>query len=211
MNSLRLQDKAYDSIRKMIVSGILAMGEIVTEGYLVSLLGMSRTPVRSALHRLEQDGLVRIFPKQGIYIPELSVSQIREMYDLRIALETFAVRRLTQNALPERLNTLHNILNCQREQLDRADTSVFMIHDSRFHLSIVEFLENHELMSVFHKNEDKLLMFGREIFKRDIRRLQLSYQEHVCILTAVEKGDEQTAVQKMEEHLLRGRAVLLNA
>ena len=207
---VRLQDKAYTEIRKFIVEGTLARGEFLTEGELVARLGMSRTPVRSALHRLEQDGLVRIFPKQGIYIPELSVAQIHEMYDLRIALETFAVRRLTTKNTAHKFSALREILDLQRQQLELLNTSTFMIEDTRFHVSLIQFLENKELMLVFERNSYKLLMFGQEIFKRDIRRLELSYAEHCEILDAMEHGDGQKAAMRMEEHLLRGRAILLN-
>ena len=210
MRHIRLQDTAYTSIRKSIVDGKLTRAEFITEGQLVEWLGMSRTPVRSALHRLEQDGFVRIFPKQGIYIPELSVAQIHEMYDLRIALETFAVRRLTVEHSIDKFRALREILDLQRQQLELSDTSTFMIEDTRFHVSLIQFLENQELMMVFERNSDKLLMFGREIFKRDIRRLELSYAEHCGILDAMESGDEQNAAVNMEEHLLRGRAVLLS-
>jgi DNA-binding GntR family transcriptional regulator len=205
----RLQDRAYNCIRKSIVEGTLSPGEFVTEGQLVSRLGMSRTPVRSALNRLEQEGLVRILPKQGIYIPEISVAQIHEMYDLRIALETFAARRLAQNPSPDRLKQLRDILAQQKSLLDKCDADQFMVFDSKFHITMVSFLNNRELMSVFHRNEDKLLIFGREILKRDIRRLNLSYEEHVRILAAIESRDPQAAIQLMEEHLIRGRSVLL--
>lgn len=206
---MRLQDKAYSSIRKMIVDGELSRGEFITEGQLVEHLGMSRTPVRSALHRLEQDGFVRIFPKQGVYIPDLSVAQIHEMYDLRIALETFAVRRLTQAGEHPAFQYLQEILCRQKKQLEMANTTKFMVEDTQFHVSLIRLLENSELMMAFERNADKLFMFGREIFQRDISRLKLSYEEHCSIVNAMETGDAAMAAKNMEEHLQRGRAVLL--
>ncbi|TVX76526.1 GntR family transcriptional regulator [Peribacillus simplex] len=100
---------------------------------------MSRTPIRSALQRLEHDGLVRIYPKQGIYICDISVKQVNEVYEIRIAPETFALRKLSHSIEKHQLEELYDILNKQYEYIKNEDSYSALEYDMRFHLRIMEF------------------------------------------------------------------------
>src|SRR5690242_8654838 len=88
-----LKDIAYDQIKQRIVSGEWTGGTFLTEKFLSDLLQMSKTPIRSALDRLEMNGLVKLSPKQGIIVQEVSLKKVLEIYELRLSLETFAARQ----------------------------------------------------------------------------------------------------------------------
>ena len=90
-----LKDHAYERLKTMILSEQFPPGSFLSERTLAETLGMSKTPVRSAVERLENEGFVSVSPQQGIVVRALSAEEIRNHFDLRIALETFVVRRLT--------------------------------------------------------------------------------------------------------------------
>ena len=97
-----LKERAYDEIKRLILTGDLTPGTFLAERQLAARLGMSKTPVRSALERLESEGFISISPQQGAIIRDLSLDEIADQYEIRTALETFVVRtvagRLTPNS-----------------------------------------------------------------------------------------------------------------
>src|SRR5262249_5818701 len=89
-----LKERAYAEIKRRILSGDPASGRFLSERQLSLQLGMSKTPVRAALERLEQEGIVTISPQQGIVVRDLSIHEIADQYEIRAALETYVLRSL---------------------------------------------------------------------------------------------------------------------
>jgi DNA-binding GntR family transcriptional regulator len=210
-NKLFLKDQAYEKIKKLIVNGDLVPGEFLSEGFLSEQLEMSRTPIRSALQRLELDGILRIHPKQGIYICDISVKQINEVYEIRMALESFALRKLSKNIKKHQLVELNDILIQQYEFVKNEDTNLSLEYDMMFHLKIMEFIENEQMLEMFKSIRDKLKFYGNEVLKKKEIRLRQTYEEHLSILEELEKGNAEEVVQKIEEHLQNGRRTLLES
>jgi DNA-binding GntR family transcriptional regulator len=210
-NKTFLKDQAYEEIKKLIVNGDLVPGEFLSEGFLCEQLEMSRTPIRSALQRLELDGILRIHPKQGIYISDISVKQINEVYEIRSALETFALRKLSKNIKKHQLVELHDILNKQYEYVKSEDTNLSLEYDMMFHLKIMEFIENEQMLEMFKSIRDKLKFYGNEVLKKKEIRLRQTYEEHLSILEDLENGNAEEVVQKIEEHLQNGKRTLLES
>jgi DNA-binding GntR family transcriptional regulator len=210
-NKSFLKDQAYEKIKKLIVNGDLVPGEFLSEGFLSEQLEMSRTPIRSALQRLELDGILRIHPKQGIYICDISVKQINEVYEIRMALESFALRKLSKNIKKQQLVELQDILIKQYEYVKNVDTNLSLEYDMMFHLKIMEFIENEQMLEMFKSIRDKLKFYGNEVLKKKEIRLRQTYEEHLSILEELEKGNAEEVVQKIEEHLQNGRRTLLES
>jgi len=204
-----LKDQAYLAIKDEIMNGKLAPGDFISENVLSEKLNMSRTPIRSALQRLEHDGIVRILPKQGIYICEISVKQINDVYEMRTSFETFAIRKLANRIEMSQIEELKEILKQQYEQLELKDPNLFIKFDTNFHLKLMEFIGNREMYNAFSSIEEKLTFYGKEIIKKNFERLKNSYEEHERILNELEKGNEAAAIREMETHLQNGRRVLL--
>lgn len=204
-----LKDVAYESIKQLLNGGVLTPGELVSESYLVELLKMSRTPIRAALQRLEHEGIVRTHPKQGVYIRDISPREVREVFDLRIALETFAVRKIIQDATDEAIATLREIVEKQLQPLDERDADQFMFYDSLFHFTIMNLCGNREMIRVFQNIQDKLSIYGSEIFRRKIDRLDSSFAEHNEIVLSIEQRNEETASENMRKHLEFGKKIML--
>lgn len=205
-----LKDVAYESIKKLLNNGVLSPGELVSESYLVEMLKMSRTPIRAALQRLEHEGIVRTHPKQGVYIRDISPREVREVFDLRIALETFAVRRVVQTATDEDIASLREIVEKQLEPLNKRDVNLFMSYDALFHFTIMKLCGNQEMIKIFSNIQDKLNLYGREIFRKRLDRFDSSFSEHSHILLSIEQRDEEAACRNMEEHLEFGKRIMLD-
>ena len=103
-------EQAYEAIKEAIQSLVFRPGEFLAIGNLADQLEISRTPVRDALIMLEHDGLVRMVPQKGVYVSEITVEDIRQMYELRIVLERYAIRVATGNLTQDELDSLEKDL-----------------------------------------------------------------------------------------------------
>ncbi len=114
-----LKERAYDEIKRLILEGDLAPGTFLAERQLAARLGMSKTPVRSALERLESEGFISISPQQGAIIRDLSVNEIADQYEIRTALESFVMRTLAGRLSPIEVERIQVNLAAQGENLAR--------------------------------------------------------------------------------------------
>src|SRR6516162_6667987 len=108
-----LATRAYEDLKALFQDGTYAPGDFLTEGELARRLKMSKTPVRTALTRLEMDGFVTVSPQQGIGVRESSIHEILDIFDIRMALETFVVRRLAGTITPPQVERLRANLAAQ--------------------------------------------------------------------------------------------------
>lgn len=122
---------AYNSIKEYILDGRLNEDSRLTEEFLSSQLGISKSPIREALNRLESEGLVRIEPRKGAYLRRPSSQEVTELYDLREALETHVVR--TAKLTPAILGELQQSLKRQRSFLKANDRKYYIEEDVHFH------------------------------------------------------------------------------
>lgn len=205
-----LKDQAYRDLKTMIIEGDIPPGTFLSERQLVQQMGMSKTPIRAALERLEQDGFIKTAPQQGIIVRELPLKEIIDHYDIRAALETFVVERLAGQLTPPQSERLRANLDEQRAQLGTTNFKRYVALDGDFHLMLCEFLSNREIWRVMQHQRDKLHRVTYHILERDPRRMQTSYEEHTAILEAIEEGNHALAVQRMRTHLENGKRFLLN-
>ena len=184
----------YEALKADIVSLRLEPGALVQEETLARRLGVSRTPVREALRRLEQDGLVQILPKKGIIVTSISISDIREFFQLRLALEPLAAR-LAAEAMPE------EEIRHLRELHERpAGPDAVDKHPYRdLHRSIASHCGNRRLGSLLLSLRDDN---ARIVGATDFDGLRLVHQHHMRIVEALERRDGAAAEQVMREHIV---------
>src|SRR4051794_21344954 len=142
------KQRAYEQVKRMILSGELAPGTFLAERQLAARLGMSKTPVRSALERLESEGFLSISPQQGAVVRDLSSHEISELYEVRMALETFVAGRVAGRLSPAQVQRLEASLHAQRENLARRDIALCVQLDENYHTLFAEFLDNREILRV---------------------------------------------------------------
>ncbi len=204
-----LKEQAYEQLKGMLLDGTYLPGTFLSERKLAESLKMSKTPVRAALERLDQEGFIAVSPQQGIVVRDLSLREVREHYDIRIALETFIVRSLAGNLTAPQFDLLAQNLAEQRRCIVDSDVQSLANLDRDFHLLLARFLDNQEIVRVMEHQRDKAYRITNHISTMYPPRMQASYDEHQAIFMALQAADGEAAVAAMQAHLQNGRQFIL--
>jgi DNA-binding GntR family transcriptional regulator len=204
-----LKERAYTEIKELILSNGCSHG-FLAERQLASRLGMSKTPIRAALERLELEGFITISPQQGVIVRELSVQDIADQYEIRAALEAFVLRSLAGRLTPAQVERLQANLAAQESNTGSADIERGIALDAEFHTLFSEFLGNREILRVMNQLREKIHRVISQVFTLNPDRMAGSYEEHRAIAEAVIQGDAPLAAKRIEEHLEVGKRLLLS-
>lgn len=204
-----LKDKAYEQIKERIVSGEWTGGTFLTEKFLSDLLQMSKTPIRSALDRLEMNGLVKLSPKQGIIVQEVSLKKVFEIYELRLSLETFAARHLTGKLNKDHFDLFDINLKDQADAIRNDDIMRYVELDGKFHEMLISGLDNEEFNEVMTRIQDKFLMAVRVTFIKNKERLWGSLEEHQKIREALAGDDPEMTENLVARHIEYVKTIML--
>jgi len=202
-----LKDIAYDKIKQKILNEDYIPGKFLSERTLIEDLDMSKTPIKNALIRLETEGFLTVSSKQGIFINELSVDKINDMYNLRIALETFNCKSLAERITSQQLEELNQILEITKKVTDELDINSFATYDHEFHLAISNMAGNMEITEILINRQDHLRRITLKHLRKDPNRVKIFYREHLEIFEAL-KAHSSSSVQLMEKHLENSKSIL---
>jgi len=202
------KDLAYEAIKRFILDGKLSGDMPISENVLANMLDISRTPVRDALRRLEMDGFVRVIPNQGVVIREVSISEVKEIYDMRIALEEFVVRELADGLFDEDFRNLEAILKKQEEACEKRDAVAFHEEDRRFHDYLMRAYGNAMITDFIARLRDRIEGINVNMLKTP-GNMQLFYGEHKRIFEALRRRSGEEAAKEMDEHLKGGKTRLI--
>lgn len=202
--NVSIKEKTYETIKQRILTCEYAPGTWLDENSVCKELGVSRTPVRDALSRLEQDGLIKIHPKRGSYVTELSLNTFNSIHDIRLLAETFALRRygsrLDEGELLRYLDEFTRLEN----QNSRDARAIYDLDDN-FHLMIVNATQNTFLIKAYESIQYQYKRLSACFGQQQDRFQSLSYSEHCAIISSCLKHDWEQAAADMEKHLLRSR------
>jgi DNA-binding GntR family transcriptional regulator len=191
-------DFVYDSLRDAIWEGRFANGERLREEEIARVLGVSRTPVREALQRLQQRGLLTIGVGRGLIVAQLTKQQVFELYAMREILEGSAARFAAQHAHPAEIELLYRL---QAELAKADDDAVALIKlNRRFHGAIYEAAHNEYLLKALDTLHDSLALLHSTTFRMPNRRAD-SDEEHRLIVAAIEHRDPAAAEGAAREHI----------
>jgi len=204
-----LAHRAYEDLKSLLMKGAYSPGDFLTEGELARRLKMSKTPVRTALTRLEMDGFVTVSPQQGIVVRESSIHEVLDLFDIRMALETFVVRRLATSITPGQIERLKANLEAQAKALKEQDNETSTRLDTEFHLMLCEFAGNQEIRDVMERLRGKLHRIILGIQTKNPARVADGVREHEAIAEAIVKGRGEQAAQIVVQHLEWGKKFLL--
>lgn len=192
---------AYSEIRKLLLSGELAPGDRVTVRPLSTQLGLSATPIRTALANLERQGLLEAHDHRGFFVPQLSVEDLLEIYELREALEAIACRKTAQS--PSRLavaDQLDAVLQEQRAVVATGDVSDYTNLDVQFH-QILWLASGNKRLAGVADNFFGQMRIGNNISARVPGRPEASLREHAAIIASLRSGDAATAEETVRSHI----------
>lgn len=202
--SASLKQQAYRSLKRLILSGELSSGRVLSVRQLAAQLGMSRTPVHAAIERLEADGLVTLAPQQGVLVRQLSIQDIVNHYQLRDALEPYLVRRLAGKLSPDQVRKLRENLSRYKQAVRKQQVDALVDVDAEFHQLLVEFLGNGEIIAVMQQIRNRIQSVVYRLARSSPERIRETYEEHKAILNALVAGDGDQAAKLVHEHLERG-------
>ena len=200
-----LQAQAYDYIKAGIIDGTLVFNQIYSETRLAQEIGISRTPVRDAIHILYQEGLVDIIPNKGFVLHKITKQDIIETYEVRSAVESYCARKLALSKEPEKYHTVIPALTASLERQQQifnqgGSPELFAKEDRNFHYLLVSASENEEFINIFSR-----YMYWIEKLAVDSLaaggRMEQTLTEHRRILDAIGDGAEQYAYQSMMAHI----------
>lgn len=205
-----LKDQAYDRLKDLVLSEAFPPGSFLSERQLAAQLGMSKTPVKAALERLALEGLLTISPQQGIVVREVPVHEIVDLFDIRIALETFTVKCLAGRLGAGQQQRITENLRAQQDAIPVGDVALSTALDEDFHLLLSECLDNHEILRVMLSLRDRLTRVIARVFRRAPNRFEDSYKDHVRIAEALFAADGEEAARRVRDHLEYGKLFLID-
>lgn len=192
-------DYVYSVLRRAILDGILQPGQRLREIEIATELGVSRTPVREALTRLESSGLATFTSPRGMMVSQLTRQQVLELYALRENLEGLAARLSSRHASWAEIETLRDCVRREKEQ-QGADPSVLANLNKRFHAVIYDAARNRYLLETLSSiRGTQALLRGTSLSAPD--RTQAAYQEHLEIVNAIDGRDPDRAEAMAREHI----------
>ena len=205
---LPLAKIAFKALRDSILSGKLIPNETYNEMALAKRLGISRTPVREALLELSNQGLVTFMPRVGVRINHFTKQDVEEIFELRKAIELFAIAKVTKDFLRHDFASLETTLQSQREAIKKENFAAFLNADREFHLTFTKLTNNKRLLTTLENIRDMIQVMSIRALAIEMRAKEV-VEEHEKVIEAVKKGIPEKAVQEMEKHLnLSKRAVL---
>ena len=189
-----LAKTALKALRRSILSNDLTSGVIYNEKSLAKDLGISRTPVREALLELSSKRLVKFLPQKGVIINTFTQKDIKEVFEIRTALEVFSIKKICQVFQTTDLTMLENYLNEQKEAAENADPQRFMAADRKFHIGFTRLTDNNYLMDTMHDIRDIMHLMGFKALGLE-GRMDEVVLEHESILKAVVTGGAGAAAK----------------
>jgi DNA-binding GntR family transcriptional regulator len=205
-----LKDRAYERIKRRLLNDEYPPGSFLSERQLAENLGMSKTPVKAALERLEAEGFITVSPQQGIVVRELSIYEIADQYEIRTVLESYTLRSLAGKLAPDQVARVRANLEAQSRLRGNGDVAKGVALDTAFHLQFVEFLGNGEIMRVLVQLREKMQRVVTKVFHICPSRIDTSYDEHAAIAAAVIDGDSGRAGELLIRHLELGKQLILS-
>jgi DNA-binding GntR family transcriptional regulator len=192
--------RAYDFAKWAILTAVYRGGDVITEGGLAHEVGVSRTPAREALLRLEVEGLVRLYPKKGAVVTEFSVHDVQDVLEARALVENHTAAK----SFAGRATLLPLVERAHREMRQRRrerDTAGFTEADRVFHELIVDAADNAVLSSIYRMLRERQTLFTSVIVRGREDRMDAAIAEHERIIDALRGDDEKTFCRIVNEHL----------
>lgn len=198
-----LRDVVFENLRDAIITQVLKPGERLMEIQLADEMGVSRTPVREAIRKLELEGLVVMVPRKGAYVAGVSMKDIHEVYEVRSALEMLAVTLAAERITDEELNALEQqVLRESEEEAkkDGSDLDNIIYIDSSFHDIIYQAARNQRLVQFVNILQEQLQRFRAASLARP-GRSKTALEEHKQIVEALSERNGELASKLAQEHI----------
>lgn len=200
INNLPIREQIFKKIRMMILNYELKPGDKLIEGQLAEQLGVSRTPVREALHRLEEEGLIEIFPRRYCLVKGITIDSIHEINLIRANLEPLTAVIAVEKLTDEDLTKLDNILSQSKRALSEKDIENLILLNDEFHNLIIQSANLPRITKLLENLQDYYMFFRRSYMKKD-ELAERTMKEHFEILKALKSRDKDLVEKAYKHHV----------
>ena len=203
-----LREVVYETLREAIKTGGLTPGERLMEIQLAEELGVSRTPVREAIRKLELERFEVMIPRRGTYVANLSLKDINEVFEIRAALDGLAAGLAAERITEEELEQLERLLVEISEHIDQHDNEKIVATDEAFHDILYRASRNERLVGIIYNLREQFTRF-RSVSINYPGRLQITLEVHRQLVEAIARREPDMAQQKAREHIENAEQTLL--
>ena len=202
-----LKEQVYDYLKEKIIHCEFAPGTPLSERELARDLNISHTPIRDAFNLLQKEKLVKIYPKQGVFVTHITIKEIQEIFTVREVIEPLATRLATTKLPEEIITEFENIYHGLVKPLDQGEHIKL---DRRFHSTIASFCDNNYIEQILTNIYDQNNRIRILSIRSDARQME-TIEEHKVILDFIRRREPEQAAQAMHQHIINARATAYRA
>jgi DNA-binding GntR family transcriptional regulator len=207
-NHRPLREMVYEELKTQILTGKIVPGTRLMEIELADNMGVSRTPIREAIRKLEKEGLVVIEPRRGAYASQISTEDMIAILEVRQDLEGLAAYFAATRINSGELENLRNAFESYNQAVKEGITRDMIKYDTKFHRMIVDASHNKILVQMIEQLQELVLRF-RYVYYDDFRRFEKMPKEHSDIIDAIIRGDGEAARAAADVHIDRLKELVI--
>lgn len=192
-------DKAYHQIKERIITVKMLPGSVIQEAKLMEELSLGRTPIREALKRLQTENLVVVAPRRGLFVADITITDLQQIYEVRVEIECLCARLAAQRFTPEHLQEMRGLV-AEYQASDKEDKRLVLELDRRMHSLLARATGNKFLCDEF----EQFYNLSIRIWHLAINRVEpedIDIEAHLDILAAIEACDSCQAEERMRAHI----------
>lgn len=204
-----LREEVYESLRRSILHGKLKAGQRLIEETLADQVGISRTPVREAFHKLERDELLIRLPKGGFAVKEFTRADVEEIFGIRSALESYAAYLATEQITPDRISELEKKVEETEKTLEKGENEKVAQLHTEFHNLLYKSCRSKKLFEMINNYADYFYRYRTALIRSTENGFKYSFEDHRRMLEAMKKKNPKLVERLVRKHLERGKELVL--
>jgi DNA-binding GntR family transcriptional regulator len=208
--STPVRESTYHNLKSDVLAGRFNPGERLTEEHLAKILGVSRTPVREALHKLESEGLVKPLESRGFYVALDSREELEDLFDIRAALEGYAIRLICEKISEETMRQLNELILKAEDAFARKQLDEIFEYNTRFHDALHNVLDRKTRLHTLIADTRKYVLRYRKDSLHYIDGARRTIDGHKKILMAISLKDPELCERVMREHVREAKEEALH-
>ena len=205
-----LRELVCEHIREAIINGVFAPGERLMEIQMADEMGVSRTPVREAIRKLEMEGFVVMIPRRGTYVSNMSIKDINDVYEIRISLDTLAAGLAAERISDEELEELQRLLVKVGNAMEENDMAKVVEADIEFHDVLYKASRNERLRNIINNLREQITVI-RGVSMRYPGRLKDTQEEHRRLVECIAARNVEKSQEAARIHLENAERTLMIA
>ena len=199
----------FDNLKQAVIKGKITPGNRLIESRLAETLGISRTPVREAIHKLEREGYLKKLPRGGFVVLGFSREDIEETWGIRGVLESYAARLAAIKHEAKELYPLENQINAYQKCLDSNNLNPLLKINTEFHDLLYALSRSPRLIKMINNLKDQIYRYRKVILQNETLA-RISNEDHKRMLEYIKRRDAEGVESLVRDHLIRGQEAVLN-